>query len=411
MQVLPINVSNGDKTFRANTLLNSCSNSTLISKTLGDKLKLCGQKPSLTITNVMLKKLKIKSKLVTFSVLSNFHPPRIEISNAWVVDNLNLPSYELTKDFSYLRDIDLERTSDKGISILIGADMPELHLDRDKRIGDRDQPVGLLTTVGWVFMGRNFKTNLSDSNASFNFLNRDSEMLNKSIERFRQTESYGVLKRDDPNLMPKTDRKAINILNSTSTKIDNHHTVGLLWKEHKTILPNNRFTAMYRFLGLEKRFKRDSLLAEKYKETVNQNIEKGRTTKLINDTASQTSDINNYIPHHAVTNPNKPGKMRVVFDAVAKHEGTSLNELLKGPDLLNSLIGFRKGKYAVIADIEQMFHQKFVLEIDRYTLRFLWRDTPNERSSVWKDRPSLDQSKGHISRKYNFKNLRRVLPG
>ena len=194
MQVLSINVSNGDKTFRANTLLDSSSNSTLISKTLADKLNLCGQKPSLTITNVMLKKLKIKSKLVKFSVLSNFHPPRIEISNAWVVDNLNLPSYKMTKDFSHLRDIDLERTSDKGISILIGADMPELHLHRDTRIGDRDQPVGLLTTVGWVFMGGKSKTNLSDSNASFNFLNRDPEMLNKSIEHFRQTESYGVKK-------------------------------------------------------------------------------------------------------------------------------------------------------------------------------------------------------------------------
>ena len=80
-------------------------------------------------------------------------------------------------------------------------------------------------------------------------------MLDKSIERFWQTESYGVLKRNDPNLIPKVDRRAINILNLTSTKIDNHYTVGLLWKEDKTTLPNNRFTAMSRFLGLEERFK------------------------------------------------------------------------------------------------------------------------------------------------------------
>ena len=83
-----------------------------------------------------------------------------------------------------------------------------------------------------------------------------------------------------------------------------------------------------------------------------------------------------------MTNPNKPGKIRVVFDAAAKHKGTSLsNKLLKGPDLLNSLIGllirFRKGKYAVIANIEQMFHQIFVLEKDRDALCFLWRDTPS----------------------------------
>ena len=43
------------------------------------------------------------------------------------------------------------------------------------------------------------------------------------------------------------------------------------------------------------------------------------------------------------------------------------------------LIRFRKGKYAVVADIEQMFHLIFVLEKDRIALQFLWRDTPSNK--------------------------------
>ena len=130
------------------------------------------------------------------------------------------------------------------------------------------------------------------------------------------------------------------------------------------------------FVGLEKRFKKDPLLAEKYKETVNQYIEKGYVTKLTNDTARQTSDIINYIPHHPVTNPNKSGKIRVVLDVAATYEGTSLNhKLLQSPDLLNSLIGllirFRKGKYAVIAGIKKIFHKICVLELDGDALCFL----------------------------------------
>ena len=68
--------------------------------------------------------------------------------------------------------------------------------------------------------------------------------------------------------------------------------------------------------------------------------------------------------------------MRAVCDAGAKFKGISFNDnLLKGPDLLNSLITilicFRLGKYAVIADIEQMFHQLKVRENDQAALRFL----------------------------------------
>ena len=69
--------------------------------------------------------------------------------------------------------------------------------------------------------------------------------------------------------------------------------------------------------------------------------------------------------------------MREVFDAGAKFQSTCLNEnLFKGPDLLNGLIGvlIRFQKFALCRDIEQMLHQIRVRYNDCDALCFLWRE-------------------------------------
>ena len=85
-----------------------------------------------------------------------------------------------------------------------------------------------------------------------------------------------------------------------------------------------------------------------------------------------------YLPHHPVTNPNKPGKVRRVANAASKFRGESLNSNpLTGPDLLNNLIGvlliFREHPVAVLSDIEGMFMQIAVRQEDQSALRFLWK--------------------------------------
>ena len=73
-------------------------------------------------------------------------------------------------------------------------------------------------------------------------------------------------------------------------------------------------------------------------------------------------DTPQFLPHHGVYHPRKPGKLRVVFDGNARYMSQSLNELLlQGPDFINSLCGvlcrFRKEPIAFVCDIEKIFLQ------------------------------------------------------
>ena len=54
-----------------------------------------------------------------------------------------------------------------------------------------------------------------------------------------------------------------------------------------------------------------------------------------------------YLTHHGVYHPQKPGKIRVVFDCSAQYANMSINtELMSGPDFANQIVGvllrFRK---------------------------------------------------------------------
>ena len=94
-----------------------------------------------------------------------------------------------------------------------------------------------------------------------------------------------------------------------------------------------------------------------------------------------------YIPHHGIYHPEKPGKLRVVFDCSAKYRGICLNDiLLQGPDITNNLVGvllrFRRESIAVQGDIQSMFHQVKIPLQDQDYFRFLWWKDGDLRTSL-----------------------------
>lgn len=108
--------------------------------------------------------------------------------------------------------------------------------------------------------------------------------------------------------------------------------------------------------------KLDVAFAEAYRNKIHDYVNKGYARKLTSQELEMRKENEWYLPHFAVVNQNKPNKIRVVFDAAAKSNGISLNDmLLPGPDLYSSIISviwkFRQQKIAFSGDVKEMFLQ------------------------------------------------------
>ena len=63
-------------------------------------------------------------------------------------------------------------------------------------------------------------------------------------------------------------------------------------------------------------------MAIKYCEVMDSYIRSEFALKLSENELAQESSTHWYLPHHPVTSPTKPGKVRIVCDAAAEYEGT-----------------------------------------------------------------------------------------
>ena len=256
-QVLNVYISDRQTSIPTAALLDSGSDSTLISSDLADKRNLQGKTKDISLTNVLSMSNKMKSKLVSFSISSCSHPQPLQIKNAWVVQDLQPSPFPVTvssvkRKYSHLSEIPFDSPQDKDIEILIGADHPNLHLYTEIKSGNNNKPAALHTTLGWVLFGGNQS---SPACSITNKLALDTSTDNL-IQKFCDIKWYGIKPKDEINMMTVNNKRVMEILEKTTTKFENRYVVGLLWKEDNVLLPNNKPLALSRLYSLEKNLKK-----------------------------------------------------------------------------------------------------------------------------------------------------------
>ena len=276
------------------------------------------------------------------------------------------------KKFRHLRGIILSELPDKTVGLLIGLDASNLFRPLETRFGPVGTSDAIKTILGWTLFGP--ALDLNDYSESC----VRSTCMHASLTSSSELDTSSPLENVQPNELTiansRVDRVAYERIKNYIKIVDGHFQLPLLWKQEGLRLPKNRQMVENRLASLGKRLSRDTELHSKYTEVMESYLQKGYAEKV--ETNSDSAGSEWYLPHFPVFNPHKPEKLRIVFDCAAKSMGVSLNDALsQGPDLMNSLVGvltrFRKESIALVADIQEMFHQVMVDPADRNYLKFL----------------------------------------
>lgn len=309
--------------------------------------------------------------------------------------NVDLPAQTVPAavldDNPHLRTLHCSEMRDAKPMLLLGQDNWKLIVGREIRQGKSGRPVASLTLLGWVVHGPLSLGAVRRGNSVGSFVaataycmstssRTDDDNVHDLVKAQFELEAIGIS--EVPRKHDMSDR-AVGILDSTSRRVPGGWEVGLLWNSSDVQLPDDYEYACRRLAGIERKMGRSSEYAAAYTKQIDRLVSENYARKL--DHGIQASPVW-YLPHFGVTNVNKPGKLRLVFDAAARYQGTSLNEnLLSGPDLLNSLMGvlikFRMRKIAFTADIADMFMRVKIREADQGAQLFLWRDPRRPRAA------------------------------
>ena len=392
-RIVPVKLYGPETTLETFAFLDEGSSLTLIEEELANDLNLNGTPSSLCLrwTADMVRNEEA-SKRVSLRISGSHHNAKeFRISDARTVKKLSLPKQSLNENIStytHLRQLPINTFDNAIPKILIGIDNWQLGVPLRVKEGNWDDPVATKTRLGWVIHGKQRGLPANHNVHHFHVCEcKDDNSLHKLVKDYFSIESLGI-RVSETNLESKDDQRVKNILTTGTIRKNGFYETRLIWKCDNIKLPQSFEMARLRLTCLENRMDKDPTLKLNLQTQIKDYVTKGYARKLTTEETQIKHPRTWYLPLFAVKNPNKPGKVRMVWDAAAKVNGVSLNStLLKGPDILNCLFSilqrFRERPIAICGDIKEMFHQIHINKEDQHSQRFLWRNNKNEEIGIF----------------------------
>ena len=325
------------------------------------------------------------SSVVSDLIVTDLHGNNaIRLPKVYTRDVIPVNVSQMVKQWQHLRHVATELPPylpDIDIGILIGNNCPEA-LEPLKVVPTVEGgPFATLLRHGWAVFGplQNYKIESHDVTCNRIIIHEKCKEMLTPVEAIskleRDFDDHYVASHPDELGKSQEDIRFLKLLEDGIIYEDGHYTVPLPFRNNDVILPNNKAQAMKRVLWQKRKMMKDDNYYNDYVTFMTKILDRGYGERVKPD-HEDSPGKDWYLPHHGVYNPNKPNKIRVVFDCSALYHGTCLNHHLQGPDLANNLVGvlsrFRLNRIVFIADIEAMFFQVRFPERHRCFLRFLW---------------------------------------
>lgn len=366
-------------------LLDTGSQSNLITSALVDKLSLDKKPVQISITGISHSAVNARNlvNVCIVSLQTSFKTNLDCLILDRITDRIPLISFprECIDIPKNIKLADPEFHVSNNIDMLLGVELFYKLLCVGQINLGKNQPYLQKTLLGWVVSGRAPVKSLPQATSICNVTTFGE--LNNNIQKFWQLENISK----SPIRSPEEQLCEIHFVSTTTRNSDGRFVVSLPFRENNLILGNSRELALKRLYSLEKRFAKNPVLKVEYSKFINEYLELGHMKLIKNVDIQDTATNHFYMPHHAVLKENSiTTKLRVVFDASAPSStGVSLNDkLMIGPklqqDLFDIVCRFRVHKYVCTADIAKMYRQIRLSDECNPYHRILWRD--NESNSV-----------------------------
>lgn len=362
-------------------LLDSASQSNLMSKQLATRLQLDGDETcntvyglnNLAITIRKRVKSTVKSRIKEFGKQLQFLVVP-QISSCLPNHPFDISQWNLLKTLS-LADCSFNVSSE--VDVILGAGIffeilkPKNYPSSSGSLRFQD------TEFGFVASGflepRNPSHCFFLSNVIFN-----EENLDQQVRSFWEIESC-----EKKKVMSVEEKECEEIFEKSFRRNGiGRFVVTLPFKDSYRQLGDSRAQALKRFGYLETKLSKNPELKSSYCEFLREYESLGHMSLC---QVSHPSNEEYFLPHHAVLRPDSTTtKLRVVFDGSASSSsGLSLNDvLLVGPpqqdELFDLVLRFRRYPVVYIADIEKMYRQILVSSGQVQYQKIVWREDTSQ---------------------------------